>query len=80
MGGSFLTSRGFSWGLLASDTSVRHPAAAKLGVFLFSLVGILYTLLMVAVAALVIYALVLAIIFLRLRIQELKRGQEPPLR
>ncbi|WP_181151873.1 MULTISPECIES: hypothetical protein [unclassified Arthrobacter] len=47
---------------------------------MFSLVGILYTLLMVAVGALVIYALVLAIIFLRLRIQELKRGQEPPLR
>ncbi|MEV4954497.1 MULTISPECIES: hypothetical protein [Paenarthrobacter] len=47
---------------------------------MFSAFGILYVLVTVGVAALVIYALVLAIIFLRLRIQELKRGQEPPLR
>ncbi|ABM09626.1 MULTISPECIES: hypothetical protein [Micrococcaceae] len=47
---------------------------------MFSFVGILYSVVTVAVAALVIYALVLAIIFLRLRIRELKRGQEPPLR
>ncbi|MFK0039858.1 hypothetical protein ACIQTW_08435 [Paenarthrobacter sp. NPDC090517] len=47
---------------------------------MFSAFGILYIVVTVGLAALVIYALVLAIIFLRLRIQELKRGQEPPLR
>ncbi|WP_224095081.1 MULTISPECIES: hypothetical protein [unclassified Arthrobacter] len=40
----------------------------------FGIMGILYAVFMIAVAALAVYALVLAVIFLRLRIAELKRA------
>jgi hypothetical protein len=38
----------------------------------FGILGILYSVVMVAIAAMAIYALVLVIIFLRLRIKQLK--------
>ncbi|MFK0004165.1 hypothetical protein [Paenarthrobacter sp. NPDC090522] len=39
----------------------------------FGIIGVLYAVFVIAVAVLAVYALVLAIIFLRLRIAELKR-------
>jgi len=44
---------------------------------MFGILGILYFVVMAAIAVMVIYALVLVIIFLRLRIQELKTTQPP---
>lgn len=43
----------------------------------FGIMGILYAFVMMAVAVLAVYALVLAIIFLRLRVAELKRAAAP---
>jgi hypothetical protein len=40
----------------------------------FGILGILYSVVMVAIAVLAVYALVLVIIFLRLRIKELRRA------
>ncbi|BCW06151.1 MULTISPECIES: hypothetical protein [Micrococcaceae] len=40
----------------------------------FGIIGILYAVFMIAVAVLAVYALVLVVIFLRLRIAELKRA------
>lgn len=40
----------------------------------FGVLGILYAVFVIAVTVLVVYALVLAIIFLRLRIAEMKRS------
>ncbi|MET4619052.1 putative membrane protein [Arthrobacter sp. 2762] len=40
----------------------------------FGIIGILYAVFVIAVTVLAVYALVLAIIFLRLRIAELKRA------
>ncbi|GAC1500087.1 MAG: hypothetical protein NVS2B15_22690 [Pseudarthrobacter sp.] len=40
----------------------------------FSVLGILYAVFMIVVAGLAVYALVLSVIFLRLRIAELKRA------
>jgi len=40
----------------------------------FGILGILYTVVMAAIAVLGVYALVLVIIFLRLRIKELRRA------
>ncbi|WP_178996095.1 hypothetical protein [Paenarthrobacter nitroguajacolicus] len=40
----------------------------------FGIIGILYAVFVIAVAVLAVYALVLSIIFLRLRIAELKRA------
>lgn len=40
----------------------------------FGIIGILYAVFVIAVAVLTVYALVLAVIFLRLRIAELKRA------
>lgn len=39
--------------------------------------GILYTVVMVAIAVLAVYALMLVVIFLRLRIKELRRAALP---
>jgi hypothetical protein len=41
------------------------------------IIGILYAIFMIELAGLAVYALVLAIIFLRLRIAELKRATLP---
>lgn len=43
----------------------------------FGIIGVLYAIFTVVLASLAIYALVLAIIFLRLRIAELKRAAPP---
>ena len=43
----------------------------------FGIIGILYAVFMIAVAVLAVYALVLVVIFLRLRIAELKRAARP---
>lgn len=43
----------------------------------FGILGILYSVVMVAIAVLVVYALVLGIIFLRLRIKELRSAALP---
>ncbi|MDT0168464.1 hypothetical protein [Pseudarthrobacter sp. BRE9] len=43
----------------------------------FGILGILYAVFTVVVAGLAVYALVLAVIFLRLRIAELKRAAPP---
>ena len=46
----------------------------------FGITGILYAAFMTVVAVLAVYALVLAIIFLRLRIPQLKRAARPEVR
>jgi hypothetical protein len=43
----------------------------------FGILGILYSVVMVAIAPLAVYALVLVIIFLRLRIKELRAAPLP---
>ena len=43
----------------------------------FGILGILYAIFMVVVAVLAVYALFLVIVFLRLRIAELKRAARP---
>jgi hypothetical protein len=43
----------------------------------FGILGILYSVVMVAIAALAVYALLLVIIFLRLRIKELRTAPLP---
>ena len=43
----------------------------------FGIFGILYTVVMVAIAVLAVYALVLVVVFLRLRIKELRRATLP---
>lgn len=43
----------------------------------FGILGILYAVFTIVVAGLAVYALVLAIVFLRLRIAELKRAVPP---
>jgi tellurite resistance protein TehA-like permease len=43
----------------------------------FGILGILYAVFTIVLAGLAVYALVLAIIFLRLRIAELKRAARP---
>lgn len=43
----------------------------------FGIIGILYAIFMIVLAGLVVYALVLAIVFLRLRIAELKQAAPP---
>lgn len=43
----------------------------------FGLLGILYFVVMAAIAVLAVYVLVLVIVFLRLRIRELKATQHP---
>ena len=66
--------------MLASETCAAGPAHQKnwgLSVVSFGMLGILYSVMMVAVAVLAVYALVLVIIFLRLRIRELRRATLP---
>lgn len=43
----------------------------------FGIIGILYAIFMIVLAGLAVYALVLAVVFLRLRIAELKRTAPP---
>ena len=43
----------------------------------FGIIGILYAIFMIVLAGLAVYALVLVIVFLRLRIAELKRAAPP---
>jgi hypothetical protein len=43
----------------------------------FGILGILYPVFMIVVTVLAVYALVLTIVFLRLRIAELKRAARP---
>jgi hypothetical protein len=43
----------------------------------FGILGILYSVVMVAIACLAVYALVLVVVFLRLRIKELRRAPLP---
>jgi uncharacterized membrane protein len=43
----------------------------------FGILGILYSAVLIAISALAVYALVLVVIFLRLRIRELKATQTP---
>jgi uncharacterized membrane protein len=45
----------------------------------FGILGILYSAVLIAISALAVYALVLVVIFLRLRIRELKATQTPDL-
>ena len=43
----------------------------------FGVIGVLYAIVTIALAGLAVYALVLVIVFLRLRIAELKRAARP---
>ncbi|WP_171046648.1 hypothetical protein [Pseudarthrobacter sp. NamE5] len=43
----------------------------------FGIIGILYAIFMIVMASLAVYALMLTIVFLRLRIAELKRSAPP---
>lgn len=61
--------------MLASETGKQTHKYWGLRVVSFGILGILYAVLMAAIAVMAIYALALVIIFLRLRIKELKAAQ-----
>lgn len=60
------------WG---NHTSIGGNPVSTIGVF--GILPVLYVIVMAVLIGLAIYVLVLAIIFLRLRIAELKRAQPP---